>query len=329
MRALCAALLMVCLGGPLAQATSPKASVCRVYNHVGGVASVGSGTLIDRTAEGREGLVLTCWHLFREGTGQVVVKFADGRTHAAKLVAVDAEADLAALAIAKPQAEATQVNLTATAGRLSACGFGQTGDLRCAVGIHVDTSQSPGQTSLLIDSPVRSGDSGGGVFNAAGELVAVVWGEREGVTYASGGAPLQRFLERVLGRRTGFVVNCPGGVCTQPQPPSRLIENDLVAAIEELRRTKQDRGDYVTRNELANFDQQQASLLEQVRVIAAGGSPSVGRAAGGAIAALLGLSGPAGWAALAAGTVGGWLVGRRMKRKLDGAGGRRRPFRSE
>lgn len=375
--------VLVCYA-PVAEATSPAAAVCRVHNQLGGVVNVGSGTLVDKTDDGREGLVLTCWHLFREGTGQVVVEFADGRTHGARVVALDENADLAALAIANPKMEPVSVNLGSDSRfqknvtrRLAACGFGQTGQMRCAVGENIGASQAPGQMNLLIDNPVRSGDSGGGVFDAEGRLVAVVWGERDGVTYASCGGPLRDFLDRVLGRRTQFVVNCPNGLCPRPLLPQRagprapshgsdgrapapglgtsrlapqamlpldpgtgehsIVDDprfdELAGAIAKLRTTKQDRGDYVRRDEFEHIKTENTSrhesLLERLKVLAAGGSPSVGRAAGAAAVSLLGLSGPAGWAVLAAGTVGGWLVGRRMKRKLDGAGGRRRPFRKQ
>lgn len=348
---------LVCSAAAHGQATG--SAVCRVHNRLNGFANVGSGTLVDKTEDGREGLVLTCWHLFREGTGQVVVQFADGRTHGARLVALDQDADLAALAIANPRAKAVGVNLTvARHAKLSACGFGQTGQYLCAVGTASGESRTAGQTSLLINGAVRSGDSGGGVFDEQGQLVAVVWGERDGVTYASCGTPLKNFLGRVLGRRTQLVVNCPNGLCPRPQSPQlagpqapshgsdgrepgtdRLASDgldprvdELAAAIDRLREEKQDRGDFLIRGELQRFESESnarhESLLERFRALAAGGSSSVGKAAGAAAVSLLGLSGPAGWAVLAAGTVGGWLVGRRMRRKLRGAGGRRRPFRS-
>ena len=60
---------------------------------------IGSGTLVDKSDDGREGLVLTCAHLFSEGVGTVVVEFPGGKSHGAKVVAIDREADLAALAI--------------------------------------------------------------------------------------------------------------------------------------------------------------------------------------------------------------------------------------
>ena len=80
----------------------PHEALCRVNNRLAAFNNVGSGTLIDRSDDGREGLVLTCAHLFSEGVGEVVVSFPGGKTHGAKLVAIDREADLAALAISNP-----------------------------------------------------------------------------------------------------------------------------------------------------------------------------------------------------------------------------------
>ncbi|QDT76037.1 S1 family peptidase [Lacipirellula limnantheis] len=168
--------------------TAPNAASCRVHNQLSGGANVGSGTLIDVTASGERGLVLTCAHLFTEGTGQVVVEFPNGKCHGALVVAIDQQADLAALEIARPPALAVEVNQqTAAVGNLTACGFGPTGAYRCVAGPVLGYSESPGQTSVRIGGAVRSGDSGGGVFDNRGRLVAVVWGESGGVTYASTG----------------------------------------------------------------------------------------------------------------------------------------------
>jgi len=178
--------------------------------------------------------------------------------------------------------------------------------------------------------------------------VAVIWGEAQGVTYASYGKPLRRFLSRVLGRRTSVVYSCPGGACPQrpkrPTLPGRAglptVDsrwNGFQQQLDELHAQKQDRGDYLTRGELPDFggyarhedferledetDSRHATLLERLQSL---GGRTVGKAAGTAAVGLLGLSGPAGWAVIAGSSIGGWLVGRRMKRKLRGAGGRRR-----
>lgn len=346
--------LSMAAGEPRNNVQTTQAAVCRIVNQVGGANNLGSGTLIDKTADGREGLVLTCAHLFSEGTGEVVVSFADGSRHRARLIDVDRQADLAALSIATPRG--TPVAITSELQRHAkyyACGYGPLGVYRCVAGLSRGQALSTGQVSLRIDGAVRSGDSGGGVFDEQGRLVAVIWGEAEGVTYASYGQPLRRFLSRVLGRRTQVVYSCPNGVCpqqpTQPRSPPRSPPtatdarwSELQRQIEELRTQKQDRGDYVTRAELPAWDayvrdedlqrfeqesaNRHASLLDRIQGL---GRSAAGKAVGPAAVSLLGLSGPMGWAVLAASSVGGWLIGRQWKRASGAGGRRRRRFRRE
>jgi hypothetical protein len=319
------------------QSTQAVAS-CRVHNQLpGGVANVGSGTLIDVTTSGERGLVLTCAHLFTEGTGQVVVEFPGGKRHGALVVAIDQQADLAALEISRPSVSAVEVNQQLPAGsNLTACGFGPVGAYRCIAGPTLGYSEGPGQTSVRIGGAVRSGDSGGGVFDNRGRLVAVVWGESGGVTYASTGRPLGRFLDRVLGRRANggspsapatmpnSGVVCPDGTCPliggrfqapvvtpptigpAPQSPSQSCEcGDAMAAI------------------AARLDAMESRPAPSTPVLGGnnGGAElpttlsGAARAAAMVATALLGISGPAGWGVIAASTVGGWLVGRGLKRR--------------
>jgi len=335
-------------------------AVCRIHNRLNGSSNIGSGTLVDRTSDGREGLILTCAHLFDEGVGNIVVTFSDGRTHGAKLIHTDRQADLAALAIANPRAKPAKISLAVSQqSRLFACGYGPRGVYRCAVGPGIGQAAGTGQLSLKIANRVRSGDSGGGVFDEQGRLVAVIWGESQGVTYASYGRPLRRFLGRVLGPRdfiqgNGAVASaCQGGVCPQQRPikPGRgkhsiVVDprwNQFNTRIDRLEKEKQDRGDYLTRDDLSGYaraedlkkvesdsQQSRASILDRIGALAQASGTGVGRVAGKAAVGFLGLSGPAGWGVLAATTLGGWYLGRRMKRKTNGAGGRRRrPFPRE
>src|SRR5688572_25785607 len=50
-----------------------RGSIVRIANAEGSGASLGSGTLVDKSAE--YGVVLTCAHLFREGMGTLTVTF--------------------------------------------------------------------------------------------------------------------------------------------------------------------------------------------------------------------------------------------------------------
>jgi len=339
--------LLVCTGLQPAVGQNSRVAVCRVYNQVSGQQNIGSGTLINRSNDGSRGLVLTCAHLFSEGAGEIVVDFPGGKSHGAKLVGIDRQADLAAVAIANPSAMSVSIDTeVAQASLLSACGYGSNGQYRCATGAIVGQASAPGQTSLMIDESVQSGDSGGGVFDERGKLVAVVWGESEGVTYASYGRPLRQFLDRMIGRPSSNVINCPNGLCPLPRQPTRPERNrqpltddsrwsQMQAQINRLQKEKQDRGDYVQRAELVGLvredevqrieteqNERHASMLDRFRAIGQAGG--AGQVAGKAAVGFLGLSGPAGWGVLAATTLGGWWLGSRMKRRSSGAGGRRR-----
>ena len=339
------ALLAVLITLILASAAlGQQAASCRVFNQLGNFSNIGSGTLISKTADGREGLVLTCWHTFREGQGSIVVTFPGGKRHGARIVAANQQADLAALVIANPATEPVRIASSIKTGEaLTACGFGEVGQYRCMRGLALRSINESGQTSVLLSSDVRQGDSGGGVFNQRGELVAVVWGHRDGVTYASAGPQLTQFVAQW----PGVQGRCFGGNCPQPhlQQPGRMVPaspqpipqspdstglNSLRDDIAKLRESlnqqqqlleQQGSNSYVTPEAL---EQRDANLLDKLR---GGVSPGgkLGNKAGWALMGALGLSGPAGLAVVAAGTVGGWWLGRRVRRRVVGR--RQRRFR--
>ncbi len=307
----------------------PHEAVCRVTNKLDEFTNVGSGTLIDTSKT--QGLVLTCAHLFAEGTGDIVVEFPGSKSHGARLVDLDRDADLAALVITNPasRSAAVQFDVQQT-DKLSACGFGPQGEYCCATGPIVGEANSAGQRSILIGDAVRSGDSGGGVFDSEGRLVAVVWGEASGITYASYGPPLRRFLDRVLGRRTATVYACPNGMCPRAAP-----QDPVKSPPAEAPRSGQPQLPGVARDQFdalvqrvdrleSESDTRHSSLVGRLEQLA----KTSGTGVAGTAASLLGISGPAGWAVIATGSVGGWLIGRLWKRR--GAGGRRRErFRSK
>lgn len=334
-----------------ASGAEPRASryaACRVLNHLpGGATNVGSGTLVDVTPSGARGLILTCAHLWSEGAGQVVVEFADGRTHGARLVAIDRAADLAALEIANPRAAAAAISPLASAPQLTACGFGPAGAFRCVRGEVLGEVESAGQVSAKIAGAVRSGDSGGGAFDDQGRLAGVVWGEADGVTYASTGGPLRRFLGRVLGRRLEGapatantpLAACPDGRCPltapaltpapiQVSPPNREASprrGDAVACDcgcdGACCRDRPQSLDGLASRPSRAAGSNDAAAAERSPVGSplgeAHGERLNGTGAGLAAAAMaaLGISGPAGWGVLAGASAASWLAGRWLRRR--------------
>jgi hypothetical protein len=329
-------------GGEAAAGTAALCpGACRVTNQLpGGTTNVGSGTLVDVAAGGERGLVLTCAHLWSEGAGQAMVTFADGRTHGARLAAIDREADLAAVEIANPRVAAAIVSPLASSPVLSACGFGPTGAFRCVRGRVLGLVENAGQTSAKIEGAVRSGDSGGGVFDDSGRLVGVVWGECDGVTYASTGAPLRKFLSRVLGRTLDEapaapvdspLAICPDGQCPLTAPPvSREAtprrgaadacgdDCDCEERYRELARTVDGLVSRPSRASGSN-DDAVAERSPAGSRLNPGAALSPGDAWLAKAAAALGISGSAGWGVLAgasvvSGLAGRWLRGRAARR---------------
>jgi S1-C subfamily serine protease len=47
---------------------------------------------------------------------------------------------------------------------------------------------------IVISTGARQGDSGGPVFNDAGEVAAILWGSRDGQTYATHAGRIQAWL---------------------------------------------------------------------------------------------------------------------------------------
>jgi len=237
---------------PASSATSEggaeqSAAHCRISV---GDGSTGSATLV--AVDASTGLVLTCSHLFDSATGRIVVTFPSGGRFAARLIDRDRSHDLAALTIQKPSVAALEVSNDEPVGPLSACGFGPNGQFRCIRGAIVGQATAVGATypSLTIQGAVRPGDSGGAVLNPRGKLVGVVWGQRDGITYATCGRPVREFLDRVCGK--------PRTPSPQPQTPSpqhnwQAWSRDFDARLRALDEKKQDKGQYLQASDLAGY----------------------------------------------------------------------------
>ncbi len=110
---------------------------------------------------------------------------------------------------------------------------------------------------LTIAGAVRPGDSGGGVLNTRGQLVGVVWGQRDGLTYATCGRPLREFLDRVRGKLFGNTMSLrshqPQSPAPSPQFDWQAWTSEIDARIRALDAKKQDKGDYLQPGDLNGY----------------------------------------------------------------------------
>jgi hypothetical protein len=225
--------------------------------------TLGSGTLVARDQS--IGLVLTCAHLFDESPQKIVVAFPGGGQFAAKVVEVDHDQDLAALAIRRPDVEPLPVASGDPSGALVACGFGPNGTFRGIQGniTGIATAVGAAYASTTIAGAVRPGDSGGGVLNVSGQVVGVVWGQRDGLTYATCGRPVCDFLIRARDKVFAKVTVANKPVSTapaaSPNPPAtpqldlKAFANELDSRMRDLDAKKQDRGDYLLHGDLNGY----------------------------------------------------------------------------
>ncbi len=175
----------------------PHPAVARIVVPEGGATSYGSGTLID--VRENFGLVITNWHVVRDASGTIDVVFPNGFVSKARALKVDANWDLAALVVWRPE-EIEAVPIADEAprpgDRLTICGYGQ-GNYRCATGrctqYYAPRSDFP-RHMVELDVEARQGDSGGPIFNERGELAGVLFGAGQGTTLGSFGGRVGAFL---------------------------------------------------------------------------------------------------------------------------------------
>jgi hypothetical protein len=143
----------------------------------------------------------------------VVVAFSDRRPLQADLVAVDRAWDLAALKIAPPAAE--PVTIAAEHPKpgdpLRSCGYGFDGRYWCNQGRALGYARAAATSTyetLELSGRARDGDSGGPVFNASGDLVAVLWGTDGRMVGGTFCGRVRKFLAGIFS---------PG--CLPQQPP--------------------------------------------------------------------------------------------------------------
>lgn len=144
------------------------------------VVEKGSGAVVADSLGTR--YVLTAAHIFRDGRGEIAAQTTDGRVLPASLALASEECDVALLRVDVPE-DVPALTVSASWPRQGEtvwrAGFGPDETLKESSGVvkgYVKTDRYNAYETLKIDGPARQGDSGGPVYNAAGEIVGVVWG---------------------------------------------------------------------------------------------------------------------------------------------------------
>lgn len=196
-----------------AAAPGPRPAVCRIECGSGPSRDCGSGVLVE-ASDGRA-VVLTAWHVVRGNRDAITIRWPDGTSGPARVLASDDPFDLAVLSTAAPAAAPVPIAARppAVGDRLTLAGYGPTpfvyreaaGDVTQFVG---PTGRHPAHM-LEVKAHARQGDSGGPIFNEAGELVAVLWGSSRGLTAGSHVAEIRLLLAKA--RPAG----CTDGRCAK------------------------------------------------------------------------------------------------------------------
>jgi hypothetical protein len=183
-------------------------------------------------------LVLTNWHVVRDGKGQITVAFPDGFQSGATVLKVDQDWDLAALLIWRPKASPVPIASTPPkpGEALTIAGYGH-GNYR-SVKARCTQYVSPGDNfpyeMVEVSAEARDGDSGGPILNDRGELAGVLFGAGPGTTSGSQSSRVRWFLADVwppgqTGQMHAHVASAPLLGDPDPyfqdsQPPTRAPE---------------------------------------------------------------------------------------------------------
>lgn len=211
---------------PFDLTNTPHPAVVRVVVAEKHGTSYGSGTLVD--VRDKFGLIVTNWHVVKDAAGRIDVVFPDGQRSASRALRVDPNWDLAALVIWRPRVAPVRIARTAprAGDRLTIAGYGQ-GQYRACTG-RCTQYVAPGRRfpfeMLEVNVAARQGDSGGPIFNEAGELAGVLFGSGNGNTVGS-----------FCGRVGGFLATLAPDIGTGPavveDQPSKPVPNDEPIAV--------------------------------------------------------------------------------------------------
>lgn len=161
----------------------------------------GSGAYI------KDGLILTCRHLFSRKNNDAKIIFNNGETIRAKFIKSDKIWDLAVMRLVKLPKKIKPIRLARKIPKvgdyLHSVGFGSRGKIRWATGKLKSFSTTNRNTKTndnfkINNGGSRKGDSGGPIFNNTGELVGVLWGATRNSTDGTQVGRCLTFLEGTL-----------------------------------------------------------------------------------------------------------------------------------
>jgi hypothetical protein len=174
-----------------------RQAVVRIVVSDGPSTSRGSGVLV--TVNGKP-LVLTAYHVVRTSRSANIptVYFQDGIQSKAKVIKTDDAFDLAVLECEKVSPVAARLAAGEPTGTLTVAGYGpHPSKFRESAGRIVGRARPSRQhpmDHIVISTPARQGDSGGPVFNEAGEVAGILWGSEGRNTYATHAGRIQTWL---------------------------------------------------------------------------------------------------------------------------------------
>lgn len=311
--------------------TTPPPYVCRIDHRLRGSSSHGSGTLVAN--DSRSSYILTCFHLFRDGVGEIGIILPGTESQTGQLVASDQAHDLAIVRTRRVAVAPVRVARGDPVGVLRAAGYGRSGVYGEASGRVAGYSTASGAEyrSLRIAARVEQGDSGGPVFDWRGELAGVVWGELNGEAYATYGIPVWRLVERVTSQSQGEekpVVSPSPSPQPSPLPVAPPVTPPACNCGDRWQQTSEQLS--AIHKQLTGLESRIAALATTLRHDGTSIMPMPSEPPGLEIPWLqiasiaIGISGPAGVGVAAAGAIVMW----RSSKRLRGAGGpRRRRFR--
>ena len=196
-----------------ARAGAPRPAVPRIECGAGPAKDCGSGVLVD--AGGGRPVVLTAWHVVRGNRDAITVRWPDGTSAAATVVASADDWDLAVLATPAPKAAPVTIASRAPAigDRLTIAGYGPAPFVYREASGDVTQFLAPAGRwpahMVEIRAAARQGDSGGPIFTEAGELAGILWGSSKGLTAGSHVVEIRSILAKAR------PADCPDGRCAR------------------------------------------------------------------------------------------------------------------